>query len=70
MLVLSYPVRGAADLEVIRITVTPPPAISQKKSMARSVLSNAFATEKNGVFAIVAVAPWGGSGGGTLPPEG
>ena len=36
--------------------------------MARSVLSNAFATEKNGVFAIVAVAPWGGSGGGTLPP--
>ena len=36
--------------------------------MARSVLSNAFATEKYGVFAIVAVDPWGGSGGGTLPP--
>ena len=32
--------------------------------------SNAFATGKNGDFAIVAVAPWGVSGGGTLnPPE-
>eukprot|EP00964_Phaeocystis_antarctica_P032398 scaffold18345_cov53-Phaeocystis_antarctica.AAC.1 len=36
--------------------------------MAESVLSNASRRKKNGVFAIVAVAPWGGSGGGTLPP--
>ena len=36
--------------------------------MPESVLVKRVATKKNGVFAIVAVAPWGGSGGGTLPP--
>ena len=43
---------------ISRGTVTFPPCnFTEKQSMARSVLSNAFATEKNGVFAIVAVAP-------------